>query len=293
MTDNQIFAAYLAQPDFARFMLESGCTTHISNSRGNYNSIEVSTHAIKVADGRVLLSGGSGSIGCIPGVEFYKDVTMNILSLHQFEANGYTMDTTTFPTITLSHPTAIHPPLVFHKEGKFWFTDIPLVDACTHMSDAPILDHVKVLHRRMLHSYVPNLATAAAKGTITGISFSKEDKKRINALSPGYHCDDCVKAKQSEQPLSGSGNIQATRPGQIVYFDIKGLPVQSNHRKHYYILFVDAYSDTLYFYFLTHKGDALEKGIKAFETQVCIPSGWDSVRLVCDNAKEFKDQRAY
>jgi hypothetical protein len=56
-------------------------------------------------------------------------------------------------------------------------------------------------------------------------------------------------------------------------------------------LFVDAYSDTLYFYFLNHKGEALEKGIKAFETQVCIPSGWDSVRLVCDNAKEFRDQR--
>jgi hypothetical protein len=102
--------------------------------------------------------------------------------------------------------------------------------------------------------------TASSKGTFTGITVSKADRKRINALSPGYRCDDCVKAKQSEQPLSGSGNIQATHPGLIVYFDIKQMPVQSNHKKKYYILFVDAYSDTLYFYYLHNKSDTLEKG---------------------------------
>jgi hypothetical protein len=132
-----------------------------------------------VADGRMLSSGGCGSIGCIPRVEFYKEVTMNILSLHQFNVEEYKMDTTNFPDITLSHPTNLHPPLVFHKLGKFWFTEIPLVDTCTQMSDAPIYDHVKVLHRRMLHSYVPNLVTAASKGTITGITVSKADRKRV------------------------------------------------------------------------------------------------------------------
>jgi predicted transcriptional regulator len=50
ITDNQIFAAYLTQPDFARSMLDSEITTHISNSRGNYTAIKPSTHAIKVAD---------------------------------------------------------------------------------------------------------------------------------------------------------------------------------------------------------------------------------------------------
>ena len=75
----------------ARFVLDSGCSSHMCTSKLTFNDLyPLSTPiTIELADGNTIEAKEKGSIGILRDVYYVPDLKQNLISISAFDKQGY------------------------------------------------------------------------------------------------------------------------------------------------------------------------------------------------------------
>lgn len=277
------------------FLLDSGASDHIVNSRDLFTNIQKLDVPIKLAiakhdttvtayeKGTINVESNLGVPGSLENVLYIPDAVYNILSVRRIQACGMTVVFDQDGTKILHGNNMVATGKPFN--GLIGIT-FKIIKICSSKIERQI-NMVNTKHYQLWHERL---------GHVSNQSFLKikqhqmvEDVNHIDNLSPANHtCEACIYGKQTRLPFSKTkSKIHVQRPLFIIHSDVCGpiSPITIDD-KNYFVTFVDEFTHYTVTYLIKYKSEVLSvfkdfiaKGEAHFNCKV--------VYLYTDNGGEY------
>ena len=281
--------------DQGAWIVDSGCTTHVTSSAELLTNVQKYSGEIVIGDGRSLKAVGRGElrtrVKCDDGGYVnitLKDVVVapqmgrNLLSvLKMAESGAEVRFARTGATIERG---GVRVPL--RRSGKLYLLDLlePVAGGSEqgHKEQAHVATEANLWHRRLGHR---NYADIKRLGEL-GVGVPK-------GLSGEGKCDMCEMGKHTHHSFPRSAERRAKEPFEVVHTDLLGpMEETSVGGARWAILFTCEFSGWRMMYPMSTKGQALDK-LKLFEQDVsglrrgARPKEINIWGLQSDNGSEF------
>lgn len=264
-----------------KWIVDSGCSTHMSNQIELFSNLKNSKSVICTAktDGSMNAE-GIGQIEskkCILNdVLFVPSVTKNLLSVNTITNKGgevrFTENTV---EIIKNNKTVLQG--IKNETGLY---EVNL--NCNEIQNALLINKSKITenwHKKLGHlsvGYMKKLLKLS-----TGINISEKDINEIN------NCETCMKSKLTRTPFKEE-RTKAVRPLEIIHTDICG-PIEpiSWDNKNYFVTIIDDYTHFTVVYCIKHKSET-SSVLKEFIAEAEAKWSLKVSKIRCDNGGEYK-----
>ena len=255
-------------PTKANWMLDSGCTCHMTPCRNaftTFKSIPDGQHAIETATGKQVFARESGKVTvCVRTPEGNADIeifdslyvplcTSSLVSVGQLDDKGIDVRFSGGKAFIMKDDTVC---AIAERRRKLYFLNAP--DGSRDSAHKASDDSPEQWQNRFGHidpNTIPKLSAM-----VIGMPSIKGDPDR-------ERCKGCLLGKMTHTPFKDAIN-KTTAPLQRVYMDLCGpMKTQSISRKSYFLLITDKYTCYRRVYFLSKKSEAFEN-IKAYHQAV-------------------------
>lgn len=285
---HQVLFVVKADPSQSRWILDSGCSNHMSSQRDNFTNIRPTTLKISTAGQEVIEAAG---IGDIP-VEVYngqkwkratlKDVlyvpalseAYNLFSLSQLNRKFSTKIVTNGTKGTL-----------FTGDGE------PMVE----MDIRGGLFHLKIRHlptaavaqtnwhERFGHISKEKIITMVKNKAIEGVKLSE--------VEGAEECHECPLGKLARK-ASKKVTVVSSLPGHRLYMDLAGpFPVESLEKAKYYMLTKDEATSYIYIRLLSTKAsNKVSRALQELLIDIRAHTPWRVTIIRTDNGREFDNE---
>lgn len=261
------------------FVVDSGSSSHMANSRDMFSDLENTSSSIQVAKkNENMKSEGKGSIegsACVlKDVLFVPDLRKNLLSVNAITNNGGEVVFTKEKVLIKKNDKKI-------LEGIK--SDKGLYMVNLHETEESYLtqdkDKTEDWHRKLGHLGLNNMKKLIDLST--GITLNKSQVNELKNV-----CEVCLQAKQTRLPFN-TVRQRASRCLEILHTDICG-PIEPEtwDGKTYMLTILDDYTHYSRIYLLRYKNEATEY-LKEFiqEAETCQNAKVTKIR--CDNGGEY------
>lgn len=288
-----------------RWVVDSGCTSHMTSSSEGLINIEWTEGKVVVADGKVLESTGVGSMDTIVrdqqgrvikvslhGVMIVPRLGRSLLSVRKITGRGgkvtFAGTEAHIEINGLSIPLKVRGNLYeLECKGKPTGSE---GSSKAHKKEQALairtgMDDWRVWHSKLGHTHVENLQKLGE----LDVGLPANLKSMIAAEKGTVCCDICEISKHTHASFRSIGRIRATKPFEIVHMDVFGpVDTQSLGGAVYGIVWTDDYSRWRVIKFMKAKSESLSK-TKEFLADVSgLTKGQYKVRgLHSDNGGEF------
>eukprot|EP00171_Calliarthron_tuberculosum_P022155 IDg22155t1 len=143
-------------------------------------------------------------------------------------------------------------------------------------------------HERLAHVDQAGIKRMIDHGVVKGAALNSNEK-------PGAPCNGCIMGKSHRAPIPKKSDSQASAVLDLVHSDVVGpIEVQSIGGSHYFITFIDDYSNWTVEYAMRNKSETFEY-FKKFHKQAEAHTGRKLKVLRTDNGGEYlsNEFRAY
>ena len=281
-------ASELAHP----WIVDSGATSHISNSRELYEVFQPleKTQQIILGDGRRLeavgigvvalrlkQSGAKSKVGRLKDVLYVPDLAYNLLSVPKVTEAGKEV---TFDedqgVITDDQGDTV---AMASKTGSLYYLNCEPIDSTCVNSAATNKVNETLWHRRFGHLGERGLRKLAKDNLVNG--FDYDPAKGVD------FCESCVRGKIHRCPFPDTGRERATKPLGIVHSDVCGkLNSPSLGGAEHFVTFIDDKTHYVWIYVLKHKHEVF-RTFKEWKSLVENSSGHKVKVLRTDNGGEY------
>ncbi|GJT32633.1 retrovirus-related pol polyprotein from transposon TNT 1-94 [Tanacetum coccineum] len=269
-------------PDSLTWLMDSGCTSHITPERSFFISHTKDNPRVKLGDGRYTRAKERGTITIntkkgtkyISRVLYVPELDRSMLSMPQMIKNGYGVNfkNDTRCVITDSRDVKI---ATLDMENDSYYLKLNVADASAFSvtEDDSMKWHKRFGHfnyRTLQHMYTTKLVRDMPP-------ISEVDSK----------CEGCELGKSRRLPFSKVGVTRATHKLEIVHSDVCGpMSTKSWSGNKYFVLFIDDYTRMCWVYFLSSKASVFSI-FKSFKKLVEVQSGNTLRILRTDNGGEY------
>lgn len=285
------------------WIVDSGATTHMVNSKESLSSIVWSKGRVIVAGGRVLESVGTGTVRAMVKTRDGRTVPVslkdalivpelkkNLLSVKKIVANGgKVLFSPSNAVIVTQKGTEISLKQVGNLyelecgERRYYPSSGGEAGATRREQQALVVmsDQEQLWHMRLGHRNMRDVKRLA--GMDVGIPASFKGNKEGS-------CDICEVGKHTHAsfPAKGKDGKQTSEPMELVHVDVFGpIDTLSVRGFKYAVLFTDDYSKWRSIYFMKSKAETLEKLRQYLDDVAGLLGGRKVKRLHSDNGGEF------
>lgn len=270
------------------FVVDSGCTSHMSNNKTLFENIQEKKCEILVAKDKESME--AQGIGIISGdactlkkVLYVPELSKNLLSVNAITENEGTVLFTKDKVLITKDEKIIEGRKL---ENGLYSVDI-LNDKNENTENSLITENkIEALewHKKLGHIGIQNMKKLI--GLVDGMKITEKDCLKLQSMN----CDICLKSKQTRLPFK-TERTRADRPLQIIHVDLCGPidPLTWNGKK-YILTVLDDYSHFTMVYLLENKSEAVETlkdCIHEIEAQknICVS------KIRCDNGGEFANEK--
>lgn len=289
-------AAHLSNDEIC-FLLDSGATDHIVNTREVFTSYVELPTPIKIGvakNGTSVLAFGKGRIevttnlgirGSIDDVLYSPDVRYNLLSVNRIQQTGMSVifgnnGVQVYNNNNKCYMTGENTNNLFSITFEINRSRCNLNETLDQSHDTKSYD---LWHSRLGH-------LNKQKFTLLKNVVDPDDSRLIRNLIPNDDiCEPCVLGKQSRLPFAKSKDKcnKNNRPLFIIHSDVCG-PVTPTtvDEKHYFVTFIDDYTH----YTVTYLMNAKSEVLKCFQDYVAKSENLFNTKvtnLYCDNGREY------
>ena len=287
------FAAMVRSPEMAKWILDSGATSHMTQMRElltDYQELE-RPEIVKLGDGHVVEAVGVGNVylnmifddskpkrSIMYQVLYVPKLSCNLFSIRAAVARGNTVKFGTSKCWIQDSKGIIRG--MGSLVGKLYqLGSEPVVqEQVSVASDADSCTN-NLWHQRLGHVNEQLLQEMVNKELAKGVTISKSAKLSF--------CEGCIEGKMHRKPFKAVREILSKRKLQCVHSDVCGpMPKESIGGKKYFVTFIDDYSRCCQVYFMRHKSEVLDK-FKEFEAATTNDSGESIGTLRSDNGGEY------
>ena len=279
-----------------RWCLDSGATSHLSNSTLDFDAIHDETGIeLNLANGSSTSIRARGEVSLRANVlgkvkDFrlidalhVPDLRTNLLSVGRITDKGYkVIFNRNTATVCDSQDAVIL--IADRMNGLYYVRDAmsrssnEVGEAACHSSE---VESLETWHRRLGHLNERYLLEAARNESMLGIKLATPEGKLT--------CSTCVKAKMTKTPfIRNNGRI--TRILEIVHSDVCGpIRIESHGRAKYFVTFIDDHSKWCEVRFLKSKSEVTD-AFKEYKAQVENLKDSKIKYLQSDNGTEYRNR---
>jgi hypothetical protein len=265
-TDFTLAAGTNLHPNQHTHLIDSGATRHFEPNRANFSSFqEIAPVPITSADGCQFYATGKGDIP-IQATEGTRNVTitlknalyapempLTLISVSRMLAAGFHVRFKPQKGAQIIAPTGETIVSIAQDQGLFPLRGVTPESEHANSATTPKTKLTLMeFHRCMGHAGTKALLEMVKKGVVTGIE--------ITDTTVDF-CEACVEAKITTTPFPQKSNSQPTAAyGERIHSDIWGpARTKSLGGAHYYVSFIDDYTDEATIRFMPRKSDTLAK----------------------------------
>jgi transposase InsO family protein len=261
-----------------RFLVDSGCTAHMSNSMATMQNIKERKSIISTANGRM----DSSHIGDLPigplllhDTLYCPSLTENLISVSKLTDGGLSIS---FDSVgwRATDPTGVVQ-LEGGRQGNLYvINESTAIKAKSAVNeDNPAMSHVLSWHERLGH-----LSLSSMK-LLPDLSISPSIKQLF--------CPHCEIGKASKSPFPQGVGTRAGRVGELIHTDVCGPLPATNSGYRYFVTFIDDYSRMTFVYLMQNKSQVL-LNIKHLIPRIENVTGRPVSRIRSDNGGEFRNR---
>ena len=256
-----------------RFIVDSGASRHMANIEPEqfdnflYHSSDDEIIRIRTAGKSVIQSIGQGDFGPMQKVLAVPELSANLFSVRSCCANGYKVLFSQDKCEIFEAPDVISvccPIMTAYPNGKSWVLEVISNDNDSQhsrdtafLADTQAMNKFERAHNRLPHPSIRTMEHMKnSKNWNFGDWTKQEEKDCRHSICKGCSQGKQHMARVSRQPRT---TPLATAPGELFFMDLFYSNVPSDNNRKWCLLFVDAYSRTLWSKFLTHKHEATAK----------------------------------
>lgn len=282
-----VSAGFVNGPNL-KWCLDSGATSHFCNEAGNFREMyDANRGSLNLANRQTTVSAGTGKayfsanvLGkrkhvTLDNALLVPDLRANLLSVGKIADLGF--------EVTFRKDGAV----VTDRDGKL-VLNADRFDGLYYIrefdQDANTLSvpdnkvSIDLLHRRLGHANVRDIADAIRKGFVKGVQLEKSDGK--------LNCDTCLKCKMTRTPFPKRSERQ-TRILDLIHTDVCGPMREASHGKaRYFVEFIDDYSGWCEVRFVKTKAEVF-KVTTEYISLVENQKGTTVKCLQSDNGREY------
>jgi hypothetical protein len=244
----------------ARWIADTGATSHMSPRRSWFTKLEPLAIPIRVANDHIVYSEGVGSVVLGPADKLLRPVLLScVLYVPALQNN----------LLSVLHLVANHPfrikieskGMVFLQSGERRFTaairdNTAWLNASTRPAPEAALRGEATLsralwHRRLCHIRADRLEQAIKGKVATGLVVKSD------APAPS-HCEPCIRGKHHCDPFPQCASHRATSFLEHIHSDLHQLLVLTSSGFRYWLLFIDDYSRYFWIYLLRKKSEMFD-----------------------------------
>ncbi|WVZ55414.1 hypothetical protein U9M48_006074 [Paspalum notatum var. saurae] len=273
--------------DGSSWVLDSGCTYHMTGERDMFTSLQVTNESQEIVFG----DSGKGEVigvGNIPishdqslsNVLLVDSLSYNLLSVSQLCEKGFNcLFTDEGVQILRREDSSIA--FTGRLKGNLYLVDFTTTRVTPETCLVAKSDKGWLWHRRLAHVGMRNLAKLQKDEHILGLTNVSFEKDKV--------CSACQAEKQVGVPHPAKNIITTSRPLELLHMDLFG-PVAyiSIGGNKYGLVIVDDYSRFTWVFFLSDKGETQEV-LKKFMTRAQNEYEVKIKKVRSDNGKEFKN----
>jgi hypothetical protein len=278
------------------WIVDSGCTSNMTNDRAAFNTFETGEGRVIVAGGKVLKATGRGTVaGQVKGsdgkhmpitlsdVLYVPDLDANLLSVKSITRKGAQV------VFGRQHDNAYievgTKRLPIRTSGDLYIIEILSSNggATSTLGEATARTAIsaELVHRRLGHYNMRDIIRLSSKSDV-GLPDIKSDATKV--------CDVCSVSKNTRSSFPSTGDLSrdAHKPLDIVHVDVTG-PVDtiSLGGARYALIFTDAYSRWRVVYVLATRDQVLSKLKEYLLDMNALLHGAKVKRLHSDGGGEF------
>ncbi|CAK9821232.1 Retrovirus-related Pol polyprotein from transposon TNT 1-94 [Anthophora plagiata] len=279
------------------WIADSGAGMHMTFRKDYFSVLQSNSngHMVKVADDRIILAGGIGTIKIqeeLEGVSYEREL-QDVLYVPELKCSLFSIGS--INKKRYSFHSFENRCEVRDSEGKLAARGIPhgtlfkmcfkvkVPIECKTIKLADGQEKLKLWHERMGHLNIRAVKHTCEHFGIDGM----ENDNGINKL----FCEGCVMGKQSRRPHPSMRIENNYGPGEKIHTDVCGpVNISSPSNTRFFLLFKDENTSFRKVYFLSHKTEVFEK-FKEFEAFVSTQTGKKIKVLHSDNGSEYTCSR--
>lgn len=272
------------------WIVDSGCTSNMTNSRAAFNTFEPGEGRVIVAGGKVLKATGKGTVAgqarnsdgrlislALSDVLYVPELDANLLSVKSLTRKGARVvferqEQHAYIEVGTNK-------LPIRTSGDLYVMDILKPTLGEAQARAAI--SAELIHRRLGHYNMRDIIRLLVKSDV-GLPAIKPTSTQV--------CDVCSVSKHTRSSFPSTGNLSrdAHRPLDIVHADVTGpIDTVSLGGARYALIFTDAYSRWRIVYVITTRDQVLAKFKEYCLEMNALLHGVKVKRLHSDGAGEF------
>ncbi|GFR45348.1 hypothetical protein Agub_g6717, partial [Astrephomene gubernaculifera] len=293
-----LFSKY---PTLAPFILDSGATTHVTNSLADLHDFQWSSggeiSGLYGTSGKVE---GSGTVVLVSGgvrfsihdVQYVPGAQVKVISALVLADKGYESAVKKGGRSEVSYDGAVVLTASRREGSRLHYIDAePLSvlddDMLAEAMDTalPILDPLCLWHRRLGHLSYGGMEKLVRENMVEGLDLSLKQFAAADKV-----CEPCMLGKQPRVSFQSSSST-TSRPLELIHMDVCGpFPVESLNGNSYMVTFLDDYSGYSHLEFVRFKSDVpdvVKKVLVMFERQLDL-----NVKAVrTDRGREYVNRK--
>ena len=279
----KVFSTSISRTSPSNWILDSGCSTHMTSRKDLFSSIESQRGTVTVASGKEITAHGRGTVHLdlltssgkrvaakLENVLYVPDlIGGNLISEGTLERKG-------FEIVSKNGNRRIF------QDGKEWMHAV--------LDD---MGHFVVKEHNNKASFVSYMDAHNCFGH-PGQNAMHNLKVKYPSLIPkrpdDFHCPSCILSKLTHFS-SKTIDKRTEKPCEIIHSDLSGkFSVESIGAKRYYITFIDDFSRHAWVTFLRNKNDTFTT-IRTFVDRIQNQYGVTIKKFFSDNGGEYIDER--
>lgn len=260
------------------FVVDSGCSSHMSNTKELFSTLTESESTILVAKkNQTMMSEGKGNIEgskcTLKNVLFVPELSKNLLSVNAITDNNGQVIFSKKKVIIKKDDTLV---LEGIKENGQYIVKLQQNNEGFLAENR--MSNCETWHRKLGHLGINNIKKLMNMSE--GINLSKKDVETV------LNCEKCLEAKQTRLTFY-SVRQRAARPLEIIHTDVCG-PIDpvTWDGKRYFLTILDDYTHFCKVYLLKSKNEVFEY-LKEFVNEAEAYQNVRISKIRCDNGGEF------
>ena len=235
-----------AQSSPSMFLLDSGCTTHMSNSTKTMRNIKHCKAMVSTANGEMVASHiGDLHVGSLVlrDTLYCPSLTENLISVSKLADEGLKVEFDSHGWQATDH-NGIAKIAGDRQRNLYILTDHQAIkDMAAVATTDQDMAHALSWHERLGHLSITSMHSLSALG--------------INPSIKQIFCRHCEIGKLSRAPFPKGTASRASRIGELIHTDVCGPLQASNSGYRYFVTFIDDYSRMTFTYLMRDKSQVL------------------------------------
>ena len=278
-----------AQESAHNWIVDSGATCHISNTKELFEELQPYVQKIVLGDGRTLEAVGTGvvelklkipngetKIGRLSDVLYVPTLSYNLLSIPKTTEAGNTAEFTD-TQCELQNSQGEVVAVAFKAGGLYYLNCEPLYSHVNVSSQQKSKE--ELWHRRFGHLGMRNMNKLKKSELVDGFDYDVQEKLDF--------CELCVSGKIHRNPFPKSGRERATESLGIVHSDVCGkISSPSLGQAEYFVVFIDDKTHYVWISVVKHKHEVFQSFLE-WKALAERSSGYKVKKFRTDNGGEY------